>query len=118
MSKPCTVCISLCQDDARGRSDIQNVCTGFYVYDRPLDGQTGGYPIRNVYSGQSIGGTKSFGWNRETETVEIKLERTDRPYVIVPCCFNAGDVQNFSLTVRSEGGMESLKPWSGNGPSS
>jgi hypothetical protein len=114
MSRPGTVSISLTQDDARGRSDIEEVCMGFYVYDRPLDGHTGGYPVGDVYRGQKIASTESFSWNRETETVEVKLERTDRPYVILPCTFRPGCVQSFIITVRCEAGIESLKSWSGN----
>ena len=108
------VSISLTQDDARGRSDIEEVCMGFYVYDRPLDGHTGGYPVGDVYRGQKIASTESFRWSRETRTVEVKLERTDRPYVILPCTFDPGCVQSFIITVRCEAGIESLKPWSGN----
>lgn len=114
VSRPCTVHLTQLVEDDRGRSDVEAQCHGHNVYDRPVDGQTGGYPIKSVYRGQSFGSSGSFSWRREIMQ-EYKFERTDRPYVIIPSTFEPGKEGKFWLTARCEkGGIESFQPWTGN----
>ena len=73
VSKPCTVHISQLVEDSRGRTDVEAQCHGHVVYDRPVNGQAGGYPIKDVYGGQKFGGTGAFAWGREVSCFDSVL---------------------------------------------